>query len=143
MNNLLIAQSGGPTSAINATIAGAISCAFSSKKVDHVYGAINGIQGVFEEKFVDLKEKLESEKDFRMLCQTPSAALGSCRFKLGDLKKDKEYVIKVLNIDREKDKPRKDIYKWGMFFDYYDCRTRTNTRGWGKLPRITRMANYA
>lgn len=36
------------------------------------------------------------------------------------LKKDKEYVIKVLNIDREKDKPRKDIYKWGMFFDYYD-----------------------
>ena len=36
------------------------------------------------------------------------------------LKKDKEYVLKVLNIDREKEKPRKDIYKWGMFFDYYN-----------------------
>ena len=103
MNNLLIAQSGGPTSAINATIAGAISCAFSSKKVDHVYGAINGIQGVFEEKFVDLKEKLESEKDFRMLCQTPSAALGSCRFKLGDLKKDKEQFETIIKIFRKHD----------------------------------------
>ncbi len=36
------------------------------------------------------------------------------------LKKDKKYVVKVLNIDREKEKPRKDIYKWAMFFDYYD-----------------------
>lgn len=34
--------------------------------------------------------------------------------------KDKEYVTKVLNIDREKPKPRKDIYKWSMFFDLFD-----------------------
>ena len=58
MNNLLVAQSGGPTSAINATIAGVMTCAFLSGKVDKVYGAINGIQGVFHEKFVDLNEKL-------------------------------------------------------------------------------------
>ena len=36
------------------------------------------------------------------------------------LKTAKDYVLKVLNIDREKEKPRKDIYKWSMFFDYYD-----------------------
>lgn len=36
------------------------------------------------------------------------------------LVKDKEYVTKVLNIDREKPKPRKDIYKWSMFFDLFD-----------------------
>lgn len=36
------------------------------------------------------------------------------------LRKDKEYVTKVLNIDREKPKPRKDIYKWSMFFDLFD-----------------------
>ncbi|MBE7075549.1 MAG: glutamate--tRNA ligase [Clostridiales bacterium] len=36
------------------------------------------------------------------------------------LVKDKDYVIKVLNIDREKPKPRKDIYKWNMFFDLFD-----------------------
>jgi glutamyl-tRNA synthetase len=36
------------------------------------------------------------------------------------LARDKEYVTKVLNIDREKPKPRKDIYKWSMFFDLFD-----------------------
>lgn len=36
------------------------------------------------------------------------------------LVKDKDYVTKVLNIDREKSKPRKDIYKWSMFFDLFD-----------------------
>lgn len=36
------------------------------------------------------------------------------------LVKDKEYVTKILNIDREKPKPRKDIYKWSMFFELYD-----------------------
>lgn len=36
------------------------------------------------------------------------------------LVKDKDYVTKVLNIDREKPKPRKDIYKWSMFFDLFD-----------------------
>lgn len=36
------------------------------------------------------------------------------------LVKDKDYVTKILNIDREKPKPRKDIYKWSMFFELYD-----------------------
>ena len=36
------------------------------------------------------------------------------------LVKDRKYVTQVLNIDREKPKPRKDIYKWSMFFDLFD-----------------------
>ena len=36
------------------------------------------------------------------------------------LEKQREYVTKVLNIDREKPKPRKDIYKWSMFFELFD-----------------------
>ena len=42
MRNLLVAQSGGPTAAINATVAGVVSCAVLSGKVDHIYGAVNG-----------------------------------------------------------------------------------------------------
>ncbi len=34
--------------------------------------------------------------------------------------KEKDYVIKILNIDREKSKPRKDLYKWSMFFELFD-----------------------
>lgn len=101
MNNLLIAQSGGPTSAINATIAGAISLAFLSDKVDNVYGAINGIQGVFEEKFIDLQEHIKSTNDLTLLSQTPSAALGSCRFKLGDLETGKEQFETIIHIFRK------------------------------------------
>lgn len=93
MNNLLIAQSGGPTAAINATLAGIMQAAQMNTKVDNIYGAINGIQGVFEEKFVDLKERIKNSNDFELLCQTPAAALGSCRFILDDWK-EKEYRYK-------------------------------------------------
>ena len=60
MKNLLVAQSGGPTAAINATVAGVVECALSSGKVDNIYGAVNGIEGVLAERFVDLREKLDS-----------------------------------------------------------------------------------
>ena len=49
MKNLLVAQSGGPTSAINATLAGVVENALSSPSVDRIYGSINGIQGVLTE----------------------------------------------------------------------------------------------
>ena len=55
MKNLLVAQSGGPTSAINATLAGVVENALSSPSVDRIYGSINGIQGVLTENLIDLK----------------------------------------------------------------------------------------
>ena len=79
MRNLLVAQSGGPTAAINATVAGVVSCAVLSGKVDHIYGAVNGIEGVLAEKFLDLGKKLDSAEKISLLMQTPAAALGSCR----------------------------------------------------------------
>lgn len=81
MKNLLVAQSGGPTSAINATIAGVIMEAHASDQVDTIYGAVNGIKGVLEERFVNLSEKVPGEDELEILCQTPAAALGSCRVK--------------------------------------------------------------
>ena len=59
MKNLLVAQSGGPTSAINATLAGVVENALSSPSVDRIYGSINGIQGVLTENLIDLKLKLQ------------------------------------------------------------------------------------
>ena len=55
MKNLLVAQSGGPTSAINATLAGVIENALSSPSVDKIYGSVNGIQGVLNDNLIDLK----------------------------------------------------------------------------------------
>ena len=57
MKNLLVAQSGGPTSAINATLAGVIENALSSPSVDKIYGSVNGIQGVLNENLIDLKPR--------------------------------------------------------------------------------------
>ena len=61
MKNLLVAQSGGPTSAINATLAGVVENALSSPSVDRIYGSINGIQGVLTENLIDLKTKLTND----------------------------------------------------------------------------------
>ncbi len=101
MKNLLVAQSGGPTAAINATAAGVIKAAYMSGHVDRVLGAENGIQGVLEERFIDLREKIKSDQDMELLCQTPAAALGSCRLKLKDLDKDRAQFEKILEIFRK------------------------------------------
>ncbi len=83
MNNLLVAQSGGPTAAINATIVGVLEMAKLSDKIDKVYGSKYGIKGVFEEQLIDLDSLQHSTKRLEILKQTPAAVLGSCRFKLG------------------------------------------------------------
>ena len=101
MKNLLVAQSGGPTAAINATLAGVIAGAYTSGKVDKVLGAVNGIQGVFAENFIDLREKVSGAEQLDLLAQTPAAALGSCRFKLKDLEKDQEQFEEIVRIFRK------------------------------------------
>lgn len=76
--NLLVAQSGGPSAAINATLAGVIAAARKSDKVGRVYGAKHGIEGVIKGLLVDLSGFTDYEK----LKATPAMALGSCRYKL-------------------------------------------------------------
>ena len=98
MKNLLVAQSGGPTSAINATLAGVIAEAQKSDEIDRVFGACYGIQGVLEEKFVDLDEKVDTKEKIDLLSRTPAAALGSCRFKLDDPNKDDTQFSHIVDI---------------------------------------------
>ena len=101
MRNLLVAQSGGPTAAINATVAGVVEEAKASSKVDRILGAVNGIKGVLEERFVDLNDKIHDEEDLKILCQTPAAALGSCRFKLKNLQEDHSQFEEIIRIFRK------------------------------------------
>ena len=78
--NCLIAQSGGPSSVINASLAGVIIEALNHECIQEVYGALNGVSGILTESIIDLAE--ESQQTIRGLCYTPGSALGTCRFRL-------------------------------------------------------------
>ncbi len=85
---LLVAQSGGPTAAINATLAGVIDEAFNQPDITGILGARYGIQGVLREQFLDLGRMKDIDELLDKLAITPAAALGSCRFKLKDPSED-------------------------------------------------------
>ena len=95
MKNMLVAQSGGPSAAINATITGVIDAGIASDQVGHVYGARNGIKGVLNENFVNLDEVCDTKEKRDLLSVTPAAALGSCRWKLKDPKENAEHTMLV------------------------------------------------
>jgi 6-phosphofructokinase 1 len=78
--NCLVAQSGGPTSVINASLAGVVAEALNHECIDEIYGGVNGILGILNEQLVDLAS--ETQQTIRALRHTPGAALGTCRFKL-------------------------------------------------------------
>jgi len=80
MANCLVAQSGGPTSVINATLAGVVKGNQLNQIYDKVYGGLHGVEGILQEMLVDLTHM--SEEENYVLRQTPASALGSCRYKL-------------------------------------------------------------
>ena len=88
--NMLIAQSGGPTAAINASLAGAVKQAMECPEIEQIYGAKNGGEGILRENIIDLRTLLRSEEDFARLRATPAMALGSCRKRLAE-QPDREY----------------------------------------------------
>ncbi len=83
--NAIVGQSGGPTAAINATLAGVIKGAFDCEAIDTIYGAFNGVEGMLAGTICNLNEVFANRDDLRVLCATPAAALGSCRKKLPKL----------------------------------------------------------
>ena len=80
MSNCLVAQSGGPTAVINASLAGVIRANQLNPVYDRVFGGIHGIEGVLDGKLYDLTDL--SGREIDILKQTPSSALGTCRYKL-------------------------------------------------------------
>ena len=99
MKNLIVAQSGGPTTAINATLAGVIKEWLNENNGARVYGARFGVEGILKENIIDLTEL--SEDDLDKLMRTPSSALGSCRYKLSDPKEDESDFKRVVEVFRK------------------------------------------
>jgi 6-phosphofructokinase len=92
VGNVLVGQSGGPTSVINASVAGIISEALNHECIEEIYGALNGVLGILQEDLIDLAS--ESQQQIRALRHTPGAALGTCRYKLKK-QQDFERVLEV------------------------------------------------
>jgi len=97
----IIGQSGGPTSAINASALGAIEAALDNPSITAVYGAANGIRGVLDDKLYDLDK--EDRAELSHLKYTPSSALGSCRYKLKDPDVDDADYRRILEIFQKYD----------------------------------------
>src|SRR5437016_11552777 len=89
--NLLVAQSGVPTSVINSSLAGVIQEAGRHECIEEIYGAANGILGILNEDLIDIND--ERAKTIEGLRYTPAAALGTCRYKI-DFKKKPDQATK-------------------------------------------------
>jgi 6-phosphofructokinase 1 len=91
--NALVAQSGGPTAVINSSLAGVIEECFKSNKINTVYGARFGIEGIFKDNIINLTELFQKDQGkLDCLKKTPSMFLGSCRYKLPGIDQaDQEY----------------------------------------------------
>ena len=122
MAKCLVAQSGGPTSVINATVAGVVKANQLNPIYDTVLGGLHGIEGILQEKFVDLTHMSEDEN--RVLRQTPSSALGSCRYKL-------------------KRENTADFVKLFEVLEKHDIRTVFYTGGNDSMDTVTALAEYA
>lgn len=96
-SNCMVAQSGGPTVAINASLAGVINGVMRSGKYDTCYGSINGILGILNENYLNLTEMIDDEEKLERLKVTPAMYLGSCRHKLPNYKDDDSPYVFIFN----------------------------------------------
>ena len=96
-SNCIVAQSGGPTVAINASLAGVIAGVKSSEKYDICYGAVNGILGILNENYLNLSDIFADDANLEKLKTTPAMYLGSCRHKLPDYKDDDSPYVYIFH----------------------------------------------
>lgn len=99
LKNAVIGQSGGPTTVINASLAGAVKKYLDTENHGIIYGAVNGIKGVLRDDFINLNEIFEDSKNIDLLMQTPSSYLGSCRYRL----KEDDEINKIVEFFKKKD----------------------------------------
>lgn len=96
-SNCMVAQSGGPTVAINASLAGVIDGVMRSGKYATCYGSINGILGILNENYLNLTEMIDDEEKLERLKVTPAMYLGSCRHKLPNYQDDDSPYVFIFN----------------------------------------------
>ena len=95
--NVIVGQSGGPTAAINSSLAGVYRTA-KDRGYNKVYGMLHGIQGLLEEKYIDFSDHITTELDAELLKRTPAAYLGSCRFNLPEICDNMPLYDKIFDI---------------------------------------------
>lgn len=95
--NVIVGQSGGPTAAINSSLAGVYRTA-KDRGPKKVYGMLHGIQGLLKERYIDLSEHITNELDVELLKRTPAAYLGSCRYKLPEIHENRDVYEKIFEI---------------------------------------------
>lgn len=95
--NIIVGQSGGPTAAINSSLAGVIS-AGRRLCTGKVYGMTGGVEGLLSEKIADLNGYIKNDEDIALLKRTPSSYLGSCRFKLPEPEMGNEIYEKLFEV---------------------------------------------
>jgi 6-phosphofructokinase 1 len=125
----LVAQSGGPTAVINASACGVIQEAQRHPQITGILGANSGILGVLEENLFDLGA--ESAQTIAGLLSTPSAAIGSCRYKLGQLESDRGKYERLLEVFRAHD------VRWFFYIGGNDSMDTAD-----KVNRLARELNY-
>lgn len=100
--NVVVGQSGGPTAVINSSVAGVYAAA-KKLGVNKVYGMVHGIEGFLQDRLCDLDEYLADEAGIELLKRTPSAFLGSCRFKMPKIEGHEDVYEKVFEIMEKHD----------------------------------------
>ena len=107
IGNAVVGQSGGPTAAINATLAGVIRGVKDENvhggAIGKLYGMRNGVEGLIEERLVDLTARFANDADIDILESTPAAALGSCRKKLPKPADDPAFFENLISIFKKYD----------------------------------------
>ena len=125
MKNIIVGQSGGPTSVINSSIVGVY---LKAKELgyDHVYGMVNGIEGFLQENIIDLDDYLANDENVELLKRTPSAFLGSCRYKLPKFEDDPDTYKKIFEI-----------------LDKYEIESLLYTGGNDSMDTVKMLSDYA
>ncbi len=101
--NVLVAQSGGPTSTINATLSGVIKAVMDSNELDTIYGARYGVQGVIADDLINISNCICDDCELEQLTCTPSSALGTCRMKLRSIDEDDHNYKKIYETFKKHD----------------------------------------
>lgn len=97
MKNIIVGQSGGPTAVINSSVAGVYKKA-KELGIEKVYGMVHGIEGFLNEEMINLDDYISTEENYELLKRTPSAFLGSCRYKLPKIEGNEDVYEKIFSI---------------------------------------------
>ena len=95
--NVIVGQSGGPTAVINSSLAGVIKASWKAG-IRRIYGMHHGIEGLLNEDIIDIEDYVTSSQDLSLLKRTPSAFLGTCRYKLPPVEGHEDIYEKIFDI---------------------------------------------